>query len=97
MLTRACGALMIRRALNTTVLDSGKLHNQICLQLAAMEGGEDATVFATGVAALHAVFFTFLKSGDHLIVGDGTYEAVWRLFSDATALQHRNHLRRHGT
>ncbi|EJC71652.1 cystathionine beta-lyase/cystathionine gamma-synthase [Rhizobium leguminosarum bv. trifolii WSM2012] len=59
-------------------------HNQICLQrkLAAMEGGEDAAVFATGVAALHAVFFTFLKSGDHVIVGDVTYEAVWRLFSE---------------
>ncbi|OWK25769.1 hypothetical protein AJ87_01345, partial [Rhizobium yanglingense] len=59
-------------------------HNQICLQrkLAAMEGGEDAAVFATGIAALHAVFFTFLKSGDHVIVGDVTYEAVWRLFAE---------------
>ncbi|NSY98897.1 aminotransferase class I/II-fold pyridoxal phosphate-dependent enzyme [Agrobacterium tumefaciens] len=59
-------------------------HNQICLQrkLAAMEGGEDAAVFATGVAALHAVFFSFLKSGDHVIVGDVTYEAVWRLFAE---------------
>ncbi|PWJ93880.1 methionine-gamma-lyase [Mesorhizobium loti] len=59
-------------------------HNQICLQrkLAALEGGQDAAVFATGVAALHAVFFTFLKSGDHVIVGDVTYEAVWRLFSE---------------
>lgn len=59
-------------------------HNQICLQrkLAAMEGAEDAAVFATGVAALHAVFFTFLKSGDHVIVGDVTYEAVWRLFAE---------------
>ncbi|MFW8643078.1 aminotransferase class I/II-fold pyridoxal phosphate-dependent enzyme [Rhizobium beringeri] len=51
-------------------------------KLAAIEGGEDAAVFATGVAALHAVFFTFLKSGDHVIVGDVTYEAVWRLFSE---------------
>ncbi|MBB4292387.1 methionine-gamma-lyase [Rhizobium leguminosarum] len=59
-------------------------HNQICLQrkLAALEGGDDAAVFATGVAALHAVFFTFLKSGDHVIVGDVTYEAVWRLFAE---------------
>ncbi|WP_246501719.1 trans-sulfuration enzyme family protein [Mesorhizobium caraganae] len=59
-------------------------HNQICLQrkLAALEGGEDAAVFATGVAALHAVFFTFLKTGDHVIVGDVTYEAVWRLFAE---------------
>ncbi|WP_027155783.1 aminotransferase class I/II-fold pyridoxal phosphate-dependent enzyme [Mesorhizobium sp. WSM2561] len=59
-------------------------HNQICLQrkLAALEGGEEAAVFATGVAALHAVFFTFLKTGDHVIVGDVTYEAVWRLFAE---------------
>ena len=59
-------------------------HNQICLQrkLAALERGEDAAVFATGVAALHAVFFTFLKTGDHVVVGDVTYEAVWRLFAE---------------
>lgn len=59
-------------------------HNQRCLErkLAAMERGEDAAVFSTGVAALHAIFFTFLKAGDHVIVSDVTYEAVWRLFSE---------------
>ena len=59
-------------------------HNQLCLErkLAAMERGEDAAVFSTGVAALHSIFFTFLKSGDHVVVSDVTYEAVWRLFSD---------------
>ena len=43
-------------------------HNQLGLErkLAAMERGEDAAVFSTGVAALHAIFFTFLKSGDHV-------------------------------
>lgn len=58
--------------------------NQVGLQakLAALEGGEDAVVFATGVAALHGVFFTHLKSGDHVVVSDVTYEAVWRLFSE---------------
>lgn len=58
--------------------------NQVNLQikLAALEGGEDAVVFATGVAALHGVFFTRLKSGDHVVVSDVTYEAVWRLFSE---------------
>lgn len=39
-------------------------------------------VFATGVAALHSVFFSFLKSGDHVIVSDITYQAVWRLFAE---------------
>ncbi|WP_321948248.1 aminotransferase class I/II-fold pyridoxal phosphate-dependent enzyme [Paraburkholderia sp. J10-1] len=59
-------------------------YNQLCLErkLAAMERGEDAVVFSTGVAALHAIFFTFLKSGDHVVVSDVTYEAVWRLFSE---------------
>jgi methionine-gamma-lyase len=47
-----------------------------------MERGEAAAVFATGVAALHAIFFTFLKSGDHVVVSDVTYEAVWRLFGE---------------
>lgn len=59
-------------------------HNQLCLEgkLAAMEGAEAAVVFSTGVAALHAIFFTFLKSGDHVVVSDVTYEAVWRLFNE---------------
>lgn len=59
-------------------------HNQLCLErkLAALEGGEAAAVFATGVAALHAIFFTFLKSSDHVVVSDVTYEAVARLFSE---------------
>jgi methionine-gamma-lyase len=37
---------------------------------------------ATGVAALHAVFFTFVDSGDHVVVSDVTYEATWRLFAE---------------
>ena len=59
-------------------------HNQVCLEkkLAALEGCEAAVVFATGVAALHSVFFSFLKSGDHVIVSDITYQAVWRLFAE---------------
>ncbi len=58
--------------------------NQHALEakLAALEGGEEAAVFASGVAALHAVFFTTLRSGDHVVVSDVTYEAVWRLFSE---------------
>lgn len=57
--------------------------NQIALQrkLAALEQAEDALVLASGVAALHAVFFTLLRTGDHAVVSDVTYEAVWRLFA----------------
>ena len=59
-------------------------HNQLCLErkLATLERAEEAAVFATGVAALHAIFFTFLKSGDHVVVSDVTYEATGRLFDE---------------
>lgn len=52
--------------------------NQTALQdkLAALEGGEAAAVFATGVAALHGTFFTLLRPGDHVVVSEVTYEAV---------------------
>lgn len=58
--------------------------NQLGLQrkLAALEGGEDAVVLASGVAAMYAVFFTHLRAGDHVVVADVTYEATWRLFTE---------------
>ncbi len=58
--------------------------NQLGLQrkLAALEGGEDAVVLASGVAALHAVFFSHLRTGAHVVVADVTYEATWRLFAE---------------
>lgn len=54
--------------------------NQLGLQerLAALEHAEDAVVLASGVAALHAVFFTTLSSGDHAIVTDIGYVALRR-------------------
>jgi cystathionine beta-lyase/cystathionine gamma-synthase len=58
--------------------------NQLDLQakLAALEGGQDAVVFASGVAALHAAFFAHLNPGDHAIVTDVAYGIVWRLFAE---------------
>ncbi len=58
--------------------------NQLALQekLATLDGGEDAVALASGVAALHAVFFTFLRTGDHAVIADVTYEASWRLFAE---------------
>jgi methionine-gamma-lyase len=49
--------------------------NQLGLQakLAAMENGEAAAVFGTGMAALHATFFTLLNPGDHAIVSNVVY------------------------
>lgn len=58
--------------------------NQLGLQrkLAALEGGEDAVVLASGVAALHAVFFGTLSRGDHAVVTDIGYVAVRRLLEE---------------
>lgn len=49
------------------------------IKLAALEGTEDAVVLASGVAALHAVFFATLKTGDHAVVTDIGYVALRRL------------------
>ncbi len=51
-------------------------------KLAALDGGEDAVALASGVAALHAVFFTHVSAGDHVLVSDVTYEATWRLWTE---------------
>ncbi|HCR43349.1 MAG TPA: cystathionine gamma-lyase [Ruminococcaceae bacterium] len=58
--------------------------NQKYLQekIAALEGTEDSVVLASGVAALSGVFFTFLKSGDHVITSKVTYIAVYRLLTE---------------
>lgn len=58
--------------------------NQMYLQqrLALLEGGEDAVVLASGVAALSGTFFSLLKSGDHVIFSDVTYIAVYRLLNE---------------
>ena len=58
--------------------------NQMVLQdkLCAMTGAEDGAVFASGVAALAAVFTTFLNSGDHAIVSEVCYSATNLLFRE---------------
>lgn len=58
--------------------------NQVALQqrIAVLEGGDDAVVLASGVAALHGLFFSTLKTGDHAVISDTTYGAVWRIFAE---------------
>lgn len=58
--------------------------NQIYLQerLAAIEGGEDCVVLASGVAALAGVFFTFLDKNSHVICSNVSYIAVYRLLNE---------------
>ncbi|MEV7619402.1 aminotransferase class V-fold PLP-dependent enzyme [Microbacterium sp. NPDC089321] len=58
--------------------------NQVALEnkLAAFDEAEDAVALASGVAALHAVFFTHVRAGDHVVVSDVVYEATWRLWTE---------------
>ena len=51
-------------------------------KLAALHGAQDAIVLASGVAALHALFWTLLKSGDRVIYPRVSYMAVYRMFHE---------------
>ncbi|MDR1781379.1 MAG: aminotransferase class I/II-fold pyridoxal phosphate-dependent enzyme [Bacilli bacterium] len=58
--------------------------NQFQLQdkLALLEETEDCVVLASGVAALSAIFTTFLKENDHCVFSKVCYSAVTILFND---------------
>lgn len=58
--------------------------NQGYLQekLASLENGEDCVVLASGVAAVSAMLFALLKSGDHVVFSSVTYIAVYRLLHE---------------
>jgi cystathionine beta-lyase/cystathionine gamma-synthase len=47
--------------------------------LAAIEGGQAAFAFASGMAAIDAIT-TLLEAGDHMVVTDNTYGGTFRLF-----------------
>ena len=50
-------------------------------RLCALTEAEDSIVFASGVAALSAVFITFLNSGDHVICSQTCYNATFALLN----------------
>ena len=52
--------------------------------LAALEGGSAARVFASGMAAINAIC-TMYKSGDHVVCGNDLYGGVPRLFNQVLA------------
>jgi cystathionine beta-lyase/cystathionine gamma-synthase len=52
--------------------------------LAALEGGEDACCFASGMAAIHAVL-TLVKAGQRVVVSDNVYGGTHRLFTKVLA------------
>lgn len=51
-------------------------------KIAALHGAEDAIVLGSGVGALHALFWTLLKTGDRVVYPKVTYMAVYRLFHE---------------
>lgn len=51
-------------------------------RLAALEGAEYATCFATGMAATTALFLGLLRSGDRVVVSDAVYGGTVRLLRE---------------
>ncbi|MCD8151064.1 MAG: PLP-dependent aspartate aminotransferase family protein, partial [Clostridiales bacterium] len=51
-------------------------------KVAALYGADDAIVLASGVGALHALFWTLLKSGDRVLYPKVSYMAVYRMFHE---------------
>ena len=48
-------------------------------KIASLEDGADAAAFASGMAAINAVFMTFLNAGDHAVISDVAYGGTYRL------------------
>jgi cystathionine beta-lyase/cystathionine gamma-synthase len=51
-------------------------------KVAALEGGEAALATASGMAAISALLFTFLKNGDHVVASEVCYAAAMELFGE---------------
>ena len=51
-------------------------------KIAALYGAKDAIVLASGVGALHALFWTLLKTGDRVVYPKVSYMAVYRMFHE---------------
>ncbi|MCR5354730.1 MAG: PLP-dependent aspartate aminotransferase family protein [Lachnospiraceae bacterium] len=51
-------------------------------KVAALYDADDAIVLASGVAALHALFWTLLKTGDRVVYPNVSYMAVYRMFHE---------------
>jgi len=60
---------------------SNPTRDRVEKNLAALEGGASAHVFASGMAAVTALCQMFLKAGDHLICGHNVYGGVPRFFN----------------
>jgi cystathionine beta-lyase/cystathionine gamma-synthase len=64
---------------------SNPTRDRVEKNLAALEGGHSAHVFASGMASVTALCQMFLKAGDHLICGHNVYGGVPRFFNQVMA------------
>jgi cystathionine beta-lyase/cystathionine gamma-synthase len=60
---------------------SNPTRDRVEKNLAALEGGASAHVFASGMASVMATMQVFTKAGDHIICGHNVYGGVPRLFN----------------
>lgn len=51
-------------------------------KIAALHDADDAIVLASGVAVLHALFWTLLETGDKVVYPNVSYMAVYRMFHE---------------
>lgn len=64
---------------------SNPTRDRVEKNLAALEGGTSAHVFASGMASVTALCQMYLKAGDHLICGHNVYGGVPRFFNQVMA------------
>ncbi len=51
----------------------------LCKKIAALENSEDGLIFSSGMAAISAAMFAFLKTGDHVIIQQVIYGGTFNL------------------
>ena len=54
----------------------------VAQKLTALEGGEDAEVFASGMAAISTTLMSFLSSGDHIVASPDVYGGTYGLLTE---------------
>lgn len=60
-------------------------HSALAGRLAALEGAEDCLVTGSGMGAIAALIWTFLRQGDHLLADTSLYGDTHSLFSEVLA------------
>ena len=54
----------------------------VAQKLTALEGGEDADVFASGMAEISTTLLTFLSAGDHIVASTDVYGGTYGLLTE---------------